>query len=169
MQAPLRIQPQNQPPHFRELLPRTCVRWRNDAWAEGGSEARVYPRGPAIAACPSLGPDGSHAGAHMHPGSPQWGRWPCLHSYKSPLLSAHKSGPDSFSSRPFGLIEGSRLNFQMAQEVIGWGGAPPGKGVTTGLPQPSTKTLISAQRFVRSGQWKLRSLVGKEAKKTHVY
>lgn len=61
------------------------------------------PSRPARASVPS----GTRAGAHMHPGSPQWGRWPCLQSHKSPLLSAHKSGPDRFSSRAFGLIEGS--------------------------------------------------------------
>lgn len=152
--------PRGPAPHLREVAGH-CVGGGREREASTHTDP---PSRPARASVPS----GTRAGVHMHPRSPQWGRWPCLQSHKSPLLRAHKSGPDRFSSRPFGLIEGSLLNFQMAQEIRGWG-APPGKGVTTGLPPPSAKTSISAQGSVRSGKWELSSFVGEEAKKTHVY
>lgn len=115
--APLRPRPQNQSPDPRKVLPRTCGEVAGHCVGGGGERGAGTPTDPPSRPARASVPSGTRAGAHMHPGSPQWGRWPSLQSHKSPLLSAHKSGPDRFSSRPFGLIEGSRLNFQTAQEV----------------------------------------------------
>lgn len=115
--------PQISSPRFPKVLhSRTSVRWPNNAGAarqggvggSGGGAGRCgatpetlgapSPRLPAVARTRTLS-------------CPSAGRWPFLLQYKGSLLRSHKSRQDPLFQQPFGQIEGTQLNFQMALEA----------------------------------------------------
>lgn len=89
---------------------------------EGMGDGAGRPRAPGLPA-PRL-PSGPQAGAHSRPPScpvREDGRF-CL-SIKALCCGHTKAAKPHFSSRPFGQIEGTQLNFQMALNARSVGAA----------------------------------------------
>lgn len=166
--------PQISSPRIQQALsPSTCVRWPNDAGADrgggGGSRengggvwgnAARGPRDPGLPrASPCLALGRTRGRTHAHPPAPvrEDGRF-CL-DIKALCCTHTKASKTRFSSRPFGQIEGTQLNFQRGPQKSEAIGGPPGEGEQ--LASHPISPNLSLFKY-SSGERALRSFVREE-------
>lgn len=155
--------PQISSPHNQQALsPSTCVRWPNDTGADrgggGGSrkdgggvwgDAARGPRDPGLPrASPCLAPGRTRGRTHAHPPAPvrEDGRF-CL-DIKALCCTHTKASKTRFSSRPFGQIEGTQLNFQRGPQKSEAIGGLPVEGEQQ-ASRPHLPKSVTIQVFVR--------------------
>lgn len=115
--------PQISSPRFPKVLhSRTCVRWPNNAGADrqagvGGSGGAAGRRGTTREVLGAPSPRLPSGARTRSLSCSNAGRWPFPLQYKGSLLRSHKSRQDPLFQQPFGQIEGTQLNFQMALEA----------------------------------------------------